>query len=219
MTQSTAARDLRGMASRFGVRQKAKSRRYAIIARMRLSEVAMAAQASWHGVPIGQGCRFFGVVRLRRAGHSRLEIGERCTFRSGRWSNPVGIDRPVMLSTVGGGSTLLIGDDVGLSGTVIAAAREIVLGDRVICGVNVTITDADWHGLDPSERRNGVGNAAPVHIEDDVFIGMHSLVLKGVTIGRGSVIGAGSVVSSDIPPGCIAVGNPARVVRTLQDVQ
>jgi acetyltransferase-like isoleucine patch superfamily enzyme len=196
------------MASRVGARQKAKSRRYAIIARMRLSGVAMAAQASYHGVPIGQGCHFFGVVRLRRAGHSRLEIGDRCTFRSGRWSNPVGIDRPVMLSTVGGGSTLLIGDDVGLSGTVIAAAEEIVIGNRVLCGVNVTITDADWHGLDPCDRRNGVGNAAPVHIEDDVFIGMRSLVLKGVTIGHGSVIGAGSVVTASIPPLSVAAGSP-----------
>jgi galactoside O-acetyltransferase len=59
------------------------------------------------------------------------------------------------------------------------------------------------------------GKHAPVIIEDDVFVGMHSLILKGVTIGRGSVVGAGSVVSRDVPPGVIVAGNPAQVIRPI----
>jgi acetyltransferase-like isoleucine patch superfamily enzyme len=104
---------------------------------------------------------------------------------------------------------------VGLTAAVICAADEIVIGDNVLCGSNVTIVDADWHGLDPAARLGGTGKTAPVHIEDDVFLGLGVIVLKGVTIGRGSVVGAGSVVTQSIPAGCVAAGNPARVIRPV----
>jgi acetyltransferase-like isoleucine patch superfamily enzyme len=210
-----AERDLSALASRLRARARANTRRCSTEMAVRLSAAAMSLQAAWQGVTIGEDCRFYGVVRLRRSGHGRITIGERCVFRSARWSNPVGVDRPTSLSTVGLGAKLVIGNDSGFTATVIAAAQEIVIGDRVLCGSNVTIIDADWHGLDPEERRGGVGKTAPVHIEDDVFLGLDVIVLKGVTIGRGSVVGAGSVVTTSIPPRSVAAGNPAQVIGSV----
>ena len=104
-----------------------------------------------------------------------------------------------MVSAIGSGARVEIGANSGFTGTVICAAEEIVIGDNVLCGSNVTIVDADWHGLDPAARRGNVGATAPVRIEDDVFIGLGAIVLKGVTIGHGSVVGAGSVVTRSMP--------------------
>jgi acetyltransferase-like isoleucine patch superfamily enzyme len=70
--------------------------------------------------------------------------------------------------------------------------------------------DNDWHQEDSRVSLN-----KPVIIEDDVFIGVNSMVLKGVRIGAGSLIGAGSVVTKDIPPGVIAAGVPAKVIRVI----
>ena len=175
--------------------------------------VARLSAAFW-GVALGDNCDFYGRILFRRAPASSLIIGERCIFRSAVWSNQVGVDRPCQLSTLRPGAHLLIGFNCGFSGTVLGAAESIVLGDRVVCGANVTITDTDWHGMRPEERRDGA-KSAPVEIGNDVWIGLNALVLKGVRIGRGSVIAAGSVVTRDVPEGVIAAGNPAVVVREL----
>jgi maltose O-acetyltransferase len=83
----------------------------------------------------------------------------------------------------------------------------------------VQILDSDFHDLHPDRRRGGRPAMAPVHLEENVFIGDGTKILKGVTIGRDSVIGAGSVVTRSIPAGVIAAGNPARVVRDLVDAE
>jgi len=74
--------------------------------------------------------------------------------------------------------------------------------------------DNDFHRLEP-ERRNERPDSAPIILEDNVWLGARVIVLKGVTIGEGSVIGAGSVVTKDIPPRSLAVGMPAKVIKTL----
>lgn len=175
--------------------------------------LARLSAAFW-GVAVGDNCAFYGRILLRRAPASSLVIGERCIFRSAVWSNQVGVDRPCQLSTLRPGAHLVVGYNCGFSGTVLAAAESIVLGDRVVCGANVTIMDTDWHAV-RSEKRRGAAKSAPVEIGSDVWIGLNALVLKGVRIGRGSVIAAGSVVTRDIPEGVIAAGNPAVVVREL----
>ena len=101
--------------------------------------------AAWSGVRIGRGCIFQGTTRFHRSVRGVIEIGEGCMFRSVGWSNPVGADRPCTVSTLQEGARVLIGRNCGFSATVIAAAEEIVIGDNVLCGSNVTITDSDWH--------------------------------------------------------------------------
>lgn len=71
------------------------------------------------------------------------------------------------------------------------------------------------HAIDPAQRAAGIGTSKPITIEDDVWIGANATVCGGVTIGKGSIIGAGSVVVKDIPAGVIAAGNPCRVLRPI----
>jgi len=81
----------------------------------------------------------------------------------------------------------------------------------------VIISDFDWHNLDPAMRRMDCISSAPVVIHDNAFIGVNSIVWKGVTIGKNSVIGANSVVTRDIPDNVIAAGNPCKVIKSISD--
>lgn len=170
--------------------------------------------AAWWGVGLGAGCRFYGRPMFRRHPGCVIRIGGGCQFRSAFFANPLGINRPCLISAIGKQSRVLIGSGCGFSGTVIAAVDSIQIGNRVLCGANTTITDTDSHTLNP-QRRLDEGETAPVVIEDNVWLGLNVLVLKGVTIGRDSVIGAGSIVTRSIPPGVVAAGQPARVLRHL----
>lgn len=91
----------------------------------------------------------------------------------------------------------------------------IRIGERALLGSYVEIFDSDFHDLRAEHRRGGSPRMGLVELGEDVFIGDGVKILKGVVIGPRSVIGAGSVVTSEIPAGVIAAGNPARVVRTL----
>jgi acetyltransferase-like isoleucine patch superfamily enzyme len=93
----------------------------------------------------------------------------------------------------------------------------IRIGARALLGSNVTIHDSDFHELRPDRRRGGRPRMAAVELGDNVFIGDAVRILKGVTIGADSVIGAGSVVTGTIPQGVVAAGNPARVIREITD--
>jgi acetyltransferase-like isoleucine patch superfamily enzyme len=177
---------------------------------------ATRADAWSRGVEIGEGCIFLGRTYFRRASHSRIRIGPRCEFRSAAWANEVGINRPCRVSTMRAGAEVRIGAGCGLSGTVIAAASLVEMGERVLCGANVTIMDSDAHGL-AVDRRRTAPEPCPVSIGDDVWLGLNVIVLKGVAIGRGTVVAAGSVVVSDLPPGVVAAGQPAVVIGNVPD--
>ena len=92
------------------------------------------------------------------------------------------------------------------------------IGNNVKSGGCVLITDTDAHPMDYVVRRssNEGTKSAPVVIEDDVWVGAHCIILKGVTIGARSIIGAGSVVTKSIPADCVAAGNPCRVIKNLK---
>jgi maltose O-acetyltransferase len=113
------------------------------------------------------------------------------------------------------GYNLTLGDDVFMNFNCVALdVVPITIGDRVQMASAVQLLAAD-HPLDPVERASGREFGSPITIEDDVWLGGGAIVLPGVTIGRASVIGAGSVVTKDIPPGVVAVGNPCRVIREI----
>ena len=166
------------------------------------------------GVQLGEGCCFYGRTHFRRVEFSSIVIGDKCRFRSNVDSNFVGINRPCMVSTLSSTAMIDIGPMCGFSGTVIAANKSIQIGANVLCGGNVTISDTDWHGIKSCERRES-GLSANIVIEDNVWIGLNAIVLKGVTIGKNTIIGAGSVVNRSLPPNVIAAGQPSRIVRNL----
>lgn len=99
---------------------------------------------------------------------------------------------------------------------VILDTSCVHIGDHAFIAPGVCITCAG-HAIDPKQRLDGVGTSKPITIEDNVWIGANSVICGGVTIGNGSVIGAGSVVVNDIPAGVVAVGNPCRVLRTITE--
>ena len=110
--------------------------------------------------------------------------------------------------------SITVGDYVLISpGTRISASDEVIIGDSVMMANSVYITDSDWHGIyDRTERSDAV---TPVHIGDNVWLGDHCVILKGVTIGENSVVGANAVVSRDVPANVVVAGNPAVVVKEL----
>ena len=93
---------------------------------------------------------------------------------------------------------------------------DIFVGDSVMFGPNVVVATAG-HPIDPELRRKVAQFNVPVRIGSNVWIGAGAILLPGVTVGENSVIGAGSVVTHDIPPNVVAVGNPCRVLREISD--
>lgn len=171
-----------------------------------------------NGITWKRGWRFYGTPILQKHRESQMQFGDGLQLRSTVRSNPLGASHSVILCTWQAGAVLQVGDNFAMTGGSIIAAERIVIGDNVNVGANTTIMDTDFHPLDAQARRldSELGKTAPVIIEDDVFIGMNCLILKGVTLGRGSVIGAGSVVTKDVPPYTMAAGNPARVIGNVQ---
>lgn len=113
------------------------------------------------------------------------------------------------------GSNITIGDDVFFNfNCVILDVANVTIGSNVLFAPGVQIYTAT-HPLNAEERRSGLELGQPIAIGDDVWIGGGAIVCPGVTIGARSVIGAGSVVTKDIPEGVIAVGNPCRIVREV----
>lgn len=109
---------------------------------------------------------------------------------------------------------LSLGDYCSLSpGVRLIAAHNICIGESCILAANVYVTDADWH--EHYHRVFPPGPTAPVRLERNVWLADGVRVLKGVTIGENTIVGAGAVVTRDLPPNCIAAGNPAKVVSTL----
>ena len=93
---------------------------------------------------------------------------------------------------------------------------HIYVGDKVLFGPNVTIATAN-HPIEPELRSKGLQYNKDVHIEENVWIGAGVIIVPGVRIGKNSVIGAGSVVTKDIPDNVVAVGNPCRILREISE--
>jgi acetyltransferase-like isoleucine patch superfamily enzyme len=145
-------------------------------------------------------CQFgSNLVMVNSAKHSTLGKSNRCKF------------------VVSADATLTIGNKVGMSNATIVATKSIVIGNNIMIGAGVTIVDSDFHSLNPlhwhtnADEQNMI--SSPVQIKDNVFIGMDSIILKGVTIGNNVVIAAGTVVTKNIPDNQIWGGNPAQFIR------
>ena len=172
------------------------------------------------GVSVKRHVSFQGLPIVSMHVHSNISIDEGCNMVSRSDMTDLGVNHPLILRTLRSNAEITIGKNTGISGGSICSAIRVDIGCECLIGANVTITDTDFHPTSPVGRFYNVNPndiaASPVFIEDNVFIGTSSIILKGVRIGENSVIGAGSVVTKSIPKNSIAAGNPARVLRKLE---
>ncbi|KIX90698.1 hypothetical protein TP70_06140 [Staphylococcus microti] len=113
------------------------------------------------------------------------------------------------------GTNISVGDNfyVNANSTWLDAAT-ITIGNNVKIGPNVQLITIN-HPLDPDERRTGIEYAAPIVVEDDVWIGAGVIILPGITIGQGATIAAGSIVTKNVPARTVVGGNPAKMIKQL----
>ncbi len=165
---------------------------------------------------IGKHLNITGIPLLDIRQGAQLILDDQVMLNSrnrGYHANMLG---PVKLFADRPGALIRVGQGTRIYGACIHAAEKIEIGHRCLIAANCQIMDSNGHRLmfdDPARRIHSEGPAQPVIIEDDVWLGLNCIVLPGVTIGRGSVIAANSVVTKDIPPMVIAAGNPATVQK------
>lgn len=160
-----------------------------------------------------------GIPYISVARGGSCSIQNDFTMNNGNLGNPIGRPQRCILF-VDKGATLIIGENVGMSSTAVIANYQITIGDNVKLGGGVCIYDTDFHSLDPEVRKNPLldreqRTTQAVLIGNNVFIGAHSTILKGVNIGDNSIIGACSVVTKSVPKNEIWAGNPAKFIKKV----
>jgi len=162
--------------------------------------------------------RTVGTPYLSIAEDAYVHIGSNFAMNNGINGNPIGqYERCTFF--VNKGCSLQIGDNVGISQAALVAHADITIGNNVKIGGGTCIYTSDFHSLDAQIRASKEDlkyrKSTPVTIENHVFIGARCLILKGITIGENSIIGAGSVVTKSIPANQVWAGNPARFIRNI----
>jgi len=173
------------------------------------------------GLQLGKGVIFIGkpIIDIRNGG--KIIIGDQVKINSKNYGYHLNMHTPVKLFADRPNATINIGGKTRIHGSCIHAWSSIDIGKRCLITANCQIVDGNGHDLsfDAVEKRiNTKGESRSIIIEDCVWIGANTIILPGITIGKRSVIGAGSVVTKDILPMVIAAGNPAKVVKTAEQV-
>lgn len=169
-------------------------------------------------VKFGENLNLYGIPVIFKKKGSKLNIGKNCTIKSSFLSNLVGLSQRTIIVTRTEEAEINIGNNVGISGATIYARKGISIGDNTLIGGNVKILDNDFHPIEVEARNLDVKDkiaAREIKIGRDCFIGANSLILKGVEIGDGVVVGAGSVVTGKFQGNVIIAGNPARVIKEI----
>lgn len=154
---------------------------------------------------------------------AKIIIDKGVTLISDSKYNVAGINHPVVLGAMNRGAIIHLKNNCGLSGTSIVSMSKVEIGSYSNIGVNCNIYDTNFHPIDIMERRSNPGfdstkvETKPIVIESDVWLGANTTVLKGVTIGRGSIIGANSLVTKNINSMEIHAGNPCKFIRKLNE--
>jgi len=165
---------------------------------------------------ISKPYKIWGSIRFLIDGPGKIKIGKNFHAVSDRRRSYTTLFSPCQLTVVGNGK-IIIDDNVGLNGVSISSKLSVTIGKRVMIGANTIIMDYDGHVPWPPEARWADGGIVrPVIIENDVWIGMNCVILKGVRIGCGSIIGPNSVVLNDVEAGCLYSGNPAVKIKKYE---
>ena len=170
----------------------------------------------FHGIKFGKDVLVRGKIIFR--GKGKVVLGNDVIINSSVKSNVTAGDRTCIL--VKKGAALSIGDGARISNARIVATDSVEIGQRVFIGAGAKIFDTDFHPICYKERvenKNELAAHRPVEIKDGAFIGAETIILKGVTVGVHSVIGAGSVVTKDVPDFEIWAGNPAKKIKDVSE--
>lgn len=185
----------------------------ALIAQLRIGASRLWLwEARLRGVELQGKCFLQGWPRFAVAPGSHIVLADGVRLASAVRANPLGLTQPCILRTLAPGAQIRLGRNVGLSGTTLCASRSIEVGEGTLLGAGTLLLDSDLHS--PTGEWDWTDDAAataqPIKIGRGVFVGARALVLKGVTIGDRAIVGAGAVVTQDVPAHHVAVGNPAR---------
>jgi len=162
-------------------------------------------------VKVGKNLSIKGEIIIKNRG--KIILGNNVLINNHSRYNPVGLPHEAILATLNSQAIIEIGDRVGISGASIVAAQKVVIGDNVLIGGGVGIWDTDFHPVSLQQRlidQTSEAKSSPIYISDGAFIGARVIILKGVSIGKGVVVAAGTLVNSDIPDYHIAYGNPMK---------
>jgi acetyltransferase-like isoleucine patch superfamily enzyme len=175
------------------------------------------------GVSTGKKIEVFGNCIIRKHQQSLIAIGSGVKLISSSWRSSTANCFNCKLRTFYPTAIITICDNAGMTGgVIIARSKTIRIGENCMLAPGVTIMDSDFHISWPPHRRHNTWETdidRDVTLEENVWVGMNSIILKGVTIGRNSVIAAGSVVVHSIPSNCLAGGNPAKVLKLFDEIE
>jgi acetyltransferase-like isoleucine patch superfamily enzyme len=170
-------------------------------------------------VKYGKNLLLKGVPVIFNENGATLNIGNNCIIKSSFLSNLIGLYSRTIIVTRTSEAEIIIGNNVGISGSTLYARKSIKIGDNTNIGGNVKILDNDFHPIDIEARiaddKSKIG-IKPIIIGKNCFIGCNSLILKGTFLGDGCVVGAGAVVCGTYEPNSIIVGNPARTIKSVK---
>lgn len=167
-------------------------------------------------IHVASGVNINGIITIIGDGE-KIFIGEGTRISSGYRANPIGGSTRTILSVASSGK-IVIGNNCGVSNSAIVSNVSVTIEDDVFIGGNCKIYDTDFHSIQYENRMRRPDNtvkSAPILIKRGAFVGAHSIILKGVTIGEKSIIGAGAVVTKDVPDFEVWGGNPAQFIRKI----
>lgn len=171
-------------------------------------------------IQYGKNLKLKGVPVIFNKKGAAISIGSDVTVKSSFLSNLVGLYQRTIIVTRTKDASITIGNHVGISGATIYARESITIGDNTCIGGNCKILDNDFHPIEIEERNQDIKEkigTKPVVIGKNCFIGCNTLILKGSELGDGCVVGAGAVVSGKFPAGSVIAGNPAKVIKMLDE--
>ena len=154
--------------------------------------------------------------KISTCNNGSIVIGNNVTLNSNNTGYHVNMFSPVKIVADKPGAIITIGENTRIHGSCIHAWKQITIGNNCLIAANCNIIDSNGHETimyNPGERINSQDKPKPINIGSNVWIGMNSIILPGVTVGEGSIIAAGSIVTKDVMPHTIVGGNPAKLIK------